>query len=234
MTSNQGTMASNDEAQIPHIQIRQLKKIQREWTIHVVILRTIESSYENNKGSGKILKLILADSEGKKIQGIMFGETIEMYKHMLQKNHVLYISNGEVKPINPLYGNVHESIELTLTKNISIKESNANLQFDKILNNFISIKEAISNEDTRNINVLAMIANVKPMIKYVTRYNKADTRRDIIIVDKDEITLSVTLFGDLAGNEGSIIERNMHEPTIIALSDFKIALYKGKIFIMEL
>ncbi|XP_020266134.1 uncharacterized protein LOC109841587 [Asparagus officinalis] len=133
-----------------------------------------------------------------------------MYKHMLQKNHVVYISNGEVKPINPLYGNVHESIELTLTKNISIKESKAEFQFDKILNNFISIKDAISNEDTRNINVLAMIANVKPMIKYVTRYNKADTRRDIIIVDKE----------DLAGNEGSIIEGNMHETTIIALSDF--------------
>ncbi|XP_020246177.1 uncharacterized protein LOC109824068 [Asparagus officinalis] len=71
--------------------------------------------------------------------------------------------------------------------------------------------------------VLAMIANAKPMIKYVTRYNKADTRRDIIIVDKDEITLSVTLFGDLAGNEGSIIEGNMHETTIIALSNFKIS-----------
>ncbi|XP_020266489.1 ATP-dependent DNA helicase RRM3-like [Asparagus officinalis] len=76
--------------------------------------------------------------------------------------------------------------------------------------------------------VLAIIANVKPMIKYVTRYNKADTRQDIIIVDKDEITLSVTLFGDLAGNEGSIIEENMHETTIIALSDFKISLYKGE------
>ncbi|XP_020272369.1 uncharacterized protein LOC109847548 [Asparagus officinalis] len=232
MTNNifEGTMTSTNESPIPHLQIRQLKKFQREWTILVVILRTIESSYENNKGSGKLLKLIFADSEGKKIQGIMFGETIEMYKQMLQKNNVLYISNGEVKPINPLYGNVHESIELTLTKNISIKESKAEFQFDKILNNFISIKDAISNEDTRNINVLAMIANVKPMIKYVTRYNKADTRRDIIIVDKDDITLSVTLFGDLAVNEGSMIEGNKHETTIIALSDFKISLYKCIIF----
>ncbi|XP_020263359.1 replication protein A 70 kDa DNA-binding subunit B-like [Asparagus officinalis] len=74
-----------------------------------------------------------------------------------------------------------------------------------------------------------MIANVKPMIKYVTRYNKADTRRDIIIVDKDDITLSVTLFRDLAVNEGSMIEGNKHETTIIALSEFKISLYKGEL-----
>lgn len=44
------------------------------------------------------------------------------------------------------------------------------------------------------------------------------------------ITLCVTLFGDLAKNEGSTIEDIINETPIIALSDFKISMYKGNVF----
>lgn len=33
--------------------------------------------------------------------------------------------------------------------------------------------------------VLVVATNVKPMINYTTRFGKADTRRDIIIIDKE-------------------------------------------------
>ncbi|XP_020266547.1 uncharacterized protein LOC109842040 [Asparagus officinalis] len=65
-----------------HIQISQLKKFQKEW----IILRSAEATYKNVKGSEKILKLIVADAKGNKIQAVMYGETIEKFIDMLQKN----------------------------------------------------------------------------------------------------------------------------------------------------
>ncbi|XP_020258649.1 replication protein A 70 kDa DNA-binding subunit B-like [Asparagus officinalis] len=75
--------------------------------------------------------------------------------------------------------------------------------------------------------ILAITTNVKPAINYITRRNKPDSRREITLIDISGMLMRVTLFGDLATNEGSILEAEIKYKSVIALSDFKISIYQG-------
>ncbi|XP_020269523.1 replication protein A 70 kDa DNA-binding subunit B-like isoform X4 [Asparagus officinalis] len=75
--------------------------------------------------------------------------------------------------------------------------------------------------------ILAITTNVKPVINYITRHNKPDTRREITLMDISGIPMHATLFGDLATNEGSILEAEIKYKHVIALSDFTISIYQG-------
>ncbi|XP_020244380.1 uncharacterized protein LOC109822576 [Asparagus officinalis] len=220
-------MITGIEEQTQHIQISQLKKFQKEWTIHVIILRSADATYKNAKGSGKILKLILTDAKGNKIQAVMYGDTIEKFIDMLQKNQIIFISNGEVKGINSAFPSIHKSIELVLTKDASIKEAPTGFHLENIFNNFVPFEEAFSMKDATKINILAITTNVKSPINYITRHNKPDTRREITLMDISGMLMRATLFGDLATNEGSILEAEIKYKPVIALSDFKISIYQG-------
>ncbi|XP_020269521.1 replication protein A 70 kDa DNA-binding subunit B-like isoform X2 [Asparagus officinalis] len=82
-------------------------------------------------------------------------------------------------------------------------------------------------KDATKINILAITTNVKPVINYITRHNKPDTRREITLMDISGIPMHATLFGDLATNEGSILEAEIKYKHVIALSDFTISIYQG-------
>ncbi|XP_020255290.1 replication protein A 70 kDa DNA-binding subunit A-like [Asparagus officinalis] len=82
-------------------------------------------------------------------------------------------------------------------------------------------------KDATKINILAITTNVKPAINYITRHNKPDTRREITLMDMSGMPMRATLFGDLATNEGSILETEIKYKPVIALTDFKISIYQG-------
>ncbi|XP_020249439.1 replication protein A 70 kDa DNA-binding subunit B-like [Asparagus officinalis] len=157
----------------------------------------------------------------------MYGETIEKFIDMLRKNQIIFISNGEVKGINPAFPSIHKSLELVLTKDLSIKKAPTGFYLENIVNNFVPFEEAFSIKDATKINILAITTNVKPVINYITRHNKPDSRREITLMDISGMPMRTTLFGDLATNEGSILEAKIKYKPIIALSDFKISIYQG-------
>ncbi|XP_020254059.1 replication protein A 70 kDa DNA-binding subunit B-like [Asparagus officinalis] len=80
---------------------------------------------------------------------------------------------------------------------------------------------------TPQADIFAITTNVKPSINYITRHNKPDTRREITLMNISGMLMCATLFGDLATNEGSILEEEIKYKPIIALSDFKISIYQG-------
>ncbi|XP_020270653.1 replication protein A 70 kDa DNA-binding subunit D-like [Asparagus officinalis] len=157
----------------------------------------------------------------------MYGETIEKFIDMLRKKQIIFISNGEVKGINPAFPSIHKSLELVLTKDVSIKKTPTGFHLENIVNNFVPFEEAFFMKDATKINILAITTNVKPAINYITRHNKSDNRREITLMDISGMPMRATLFGDLATNEGSILEAEIKYKPVIALSDFKISIYQA-------
>ncbi|KAH0679557.1 hypothetical protein KY284_020642 [Solanum tuberosum] len=117
----------------------------------------------------------------------------------LKTNKSYYIANGLLDRVNPNYTSVHKEIELSITDNTIIKES------DHVVS-------------THNFSEVT----VNPIIV------KGDSkRREIVVTNELMERITVTLWGDFTVQDGAFVEKLKDDQPVPGLCDVRVSKYRG-------
>ncbi|XP_059654381.1 uncharacterized protein LOC132301119 [Cornus florida] len=192
---------------------------------NVVLRRAIEEYT-----SGTMLKVVLMD-DGTQIQGVLFNELVTKFSDSLLLHKTYKISNVTVKDVNPVYRSMHKEYELKFLNNtlieveefevVSLETINYNFMDFKELNKYIDAKE--------NMDAWGIVIEVSLTLNICKKNNKCTTKkREVIIIDMSSRTTILTLWEDLAENEGNFVMKLIQERPIITVTHVAINTYKGK------
>ncbi|XP_043714598.1 replication protein A 70 kDa DNA-binding subunit B-like [Telopea speciosissima] len=201
--------------------INDLKPFQRDWKVRVVVVQQCNLvNYNNDKGTGKIQKIIIMDDEGTKIQAVMFNKIVDKFDNTLIEGRTYIITDGLVKRVNPNLKNVHKVVELTFTNFTKIEEDDKISDVDNNEYNFIDLKE-ISNQMDKENNVFES-ENHKTSTNNVIRLN-----RELQIINNDSDQIMLTLWGEFAKNEGQKLMDMLSEKPIVAFSSLTMVKFQA-------
>jgi len=74
------------------------------------------------------------------LQATLFNKHIDTWKDFLKTNKSYYIANGLLDRVNPNYTFVHKEIELSITDNTIIKESDHVVSTHNFSEGFVSLE----------------------------------------------------------------------------------------------
>lgn len=92
----------------------------RDWKIHGRISQKAEKRITHKGGS--ILKIIIIDSHGTKIEGAFFDEAADYFDRRIAEGKVYTYSNGTVKIANKKFSSIKNEFTIIFEKNAKIDE----------------------------------------------------------------------------------------------------------------
>ncbi|XP_049354821.1 replication protein A 70 kDa DNA-binding subunit B-like [Solanum verrucosum] len=242
-------MATETELSKQCVPINKIPKHSVDWVMRVLVIRKGSViSYSNTRHEGTFQTVILVDDEGTKLQATLFNKHIDTWKDFLKTNKTYYIANELLDRVNPNYTSVHKEIELTITDNTIIRESDHVVSTHNFSNGFVSLEQAeklpngaifgnssydlliifvnyiiqITNLYIRYSDLLCVLVTVNPIIE------KGDSkRREIVVTNELMDCTTVTLWGDFALNDGAFLEKLKDDQPILGLCDVRVSIYKG-------
>ncbi|KAL3327782.1 hypothetical protein AABB24_035449, partial [Solanum stoloniferum] len=216
-------MATETELSKQCVPINKIPKHSVDWVMRVLVIRKGSViSYSNTRHEGTFQTVILVDDEGTKLQATLFNKHIDTWKDFLKTNKTYYIANGLLDRVNPNYTSVHKEIELTITDNTIIRESDHVVSTHNFSNGFVSLEQAEKLPNGAIFDLLCVLVTVNPIIE------KGDSkRREIVVTNELMDCTTVTLWGDFALNDGAFLEKLKDDQPILGLCDVRVSIYKG-------
>ncbi|KAK8953740.1 hypothetical protein KSP40_PGU007137 [Platanthera guangdongensis] len=208
-----------------------LNPYQGIWTIKVRVtnkgnLRT----YRNAKGEGQVFNVELTDEEGTQIQATMFNEAANKFYPKFDLGKVYYISKGTLKLANKQFKTVPNDYEMTLNENSIVEEADGESAFiPETKYNFVKIDQLGSYVNGRElVDVIGVLQNVSQTLS-VRRKSDNETipKRDITIADDSNLTVSVSLWNDLATITGQELLDLVDKAPVIAIKALKVGDFQG-------
>ncbi|KAK8918529.1 hypothetical protein KSP39_PZI021340 [Platanthera zijinensis] len=208
-----------------------LNPYQGIWTIKVRVtnkgnLRT----YRNAKGEGQVFNVELTDEEGTQIQATMFNEAANKFYPKFDLGKVYYISKGTLKLANKQFKTVQNDYEMTLNENSIVEEADGESAFiPETKYNFVKIDQLGSYVNGRElVDVIGVLQNVSQTLS-VRRKSDNETipKRDITIADDSNLTVSVSLWNDLATITGQELLDLVDKAPVIAIKALKVGDFQG-------
>ncbi|XP_022155232.1 replication protein A 70 kDa DNA-binding subunit E-like [Momordica charantia] len=209
--------------------IDDLRPFQKGWTITVTIVRKFYiQNVTNRKGEPlRIMKFIVLDTKGVCIQVNLFNDLIEKFGDMLEKGKTYAINDGNIKPIDVRYMNVHSKIEISLSQNSKVKEIEGETFF-LTKQDFCNFESVL---DYQSIDVIGGVVQIKPIIFRKTRDGNYSKKREVLLMDNKLNTIKLTLWDDLAENEGQYLEENGKTQTVILITNVRPNQFEGEVSI---
>ncbi|KAA8529463.1 hypothetical protein F0562_033738 [Nyssa sinensis] len=212
------------------IPINSLQSNQKIWTIEAMVLRQgIIETFNNVQNNGKIWKMILVDNMGTKIQAVMFNEAIRKFEGIFQHSKAYLISNGTVKKPNEKFSNVHPSLELVLQQHTNVQETTSTFDAHIFANEFVKFKKIQKHiEINPYVDIFGFVSSVGQSY-VIKKKNGGEThKREITIMNKELDSLPITFWGDMALNEGQMLQENFDKKQIIVVSNLNGTTYQGQ------
>ncbi|KAL7106172.1 hypothetical protein ACP275_07G094900 [Erythranthe tilingii] len=154
----------------------------------------------------------MVDEEGTRIGVVIFKDEIQQFNHIFENHKSYAISNGQVQQSNQDYFNAHPLMELVLKKYTTVKEIGETINVDStIVYNFMKF-----------IDIDSTIHNMKAIgaTKYV---------REITLMDNECHSVIVSLWEDMATNEGGELQEIAAENPVISLAQVTTRKYQGEL-----
>ncbi|KAH0633390.1 hypothetical protein KY284_036176 [Solanum tuberosum] len=204
-------MATKTELSKQSVPINKITKHSVDWVMRVLVIRKGSIiSYNNTRHEGTFQTVILVDDEGTKLQITLFNKHIDTWKDFLKTNKTYYIANGLLDRVNPSYTSVHKEIELTITDNTIIWESDHVISTYNFSNGFVSLEQAKKLPNGAIFDLLCVLVTVNPIIE------KGDSKRREIVVTNELFAL----------NDGAFLETLKDDQPILGLCDMRVSIYK--------
>ncbi|KAL7116677.1 hypothetical protein ACP275_03G019300 [Erythranthe tilingii] len=149
----------------------------------------------------------------------------------MKRNKTYAISNPHVQNNNPLYSNAHPQIELVLNKYTTVNEASEQINVDNIIvYEFLKLQlidPIIHN--TEAIDICGIVIKVRE--KKTTRTARGATKyvREITIMDSESRSVVVSLWEDMATNDGNDLQLLANEYPIISIGHVTAKKYLGEL-----
>ncbi|EDQ91528.1 uncharacterized protein MONBRDRAFT_451, partial [Monosiga brevicollis MX1] len=211
-----------DDRAIP---LTSLNPYDRRWAIRVrVVAKPPIRTYNSDRGEGKIFSVDLVDASGE-IRATGFNADCDRLYPLFEKNKVYMIQGGRIKPKNRRFNQLSHEYEITFDSTTTVTESK-----DMGAYNFKSFAELEAMPITRDTmafaDILAVIKEVADVTTIVTRAAQKElSKREVTLVDKDNVSLSCTLWGKEA--EG-FVDAGGHPGVVMAIKAARISDFNGR------
>ncbi|KAK2997731.1 hypothetical protein RJ639_024759 [Escallonia herrerae] len=175
------------------------------------------------------------DEEGTKIQAIVFNDVADILQQSLQKDKTYLISTGLVKPVNPQFDSAHKRFELTFSSGTQVKELEMNIDIAQLRLQFVSFKDLKHHiEHNDIIDVVGLLGDIDNLSLLKKPGGGGIMKRDMILTNTEYDTVVITLWFDLAKNEGNVLSDVADDKPIVILSKAKVTRYGGIISLSTL
>lgn len=220
---NSNVSQMNGVSQAVH-PISSLTPYQNKWTIKArVTNKTPVRTWSNSRGEGKLFSVNFLDETGE-IRATGFNDAVDKLYDILELNKVFYISKATLKTANKNYSTVNNDYEMTFNPDTTVvpcEESSSSipmLQFD-----FLPIANIENVEKDALIDVIGICKSSGDVQTFVARTsNKEMTKRDIVLVDRSNKEVNLTLWGaDAQKFEGS-------SNPVVAIKGVKVSDFNGR------
>ncbi|KAL8031792.1 hypothetical protein ABFX02_13G051300 [Erythranthe guttata] len=173
----------------------------------------------------------MVDEEGTRIGVVIFKDEIQQFNHIFENHKSYAISNGQVQQNNQDYFNAHPLMELVLKKYTTVKEIGETINVDStIVYNFMKFPDIDSTIHNRKaIDVCGIVIKVKDKKKTHTARGATKYVREITLMDNECHSVIVSLWEDMATNEGGELQEIAAENPVISLAQVTARKYQGEL-----
>ncbi|KAK3010924.1 hypothetical protein RJ639_011030 [Escallonia herrerae] len=138
------------------------------------------------------------------------------------------ISTRLTKPVNPQFDSAHNRFELTFSSSTQVKEVETNINIAQLRLQFVSFNDLKHRvEDNGIIDVVGLLADIDNLSLLKKPRGGGIMKRDMILTNTEFDTVVITLWADLAKNEGNILSELADDKPIVVLSKAKVTRYGG-------
>ncbi|KAG0477209.1 hypothetical protein HPP92_013612 [Vanilla planifolia] len=208
-----------------------LNPYQGNWTIKVRVtnkgnLRT----YKNARGEGQVFNVELTDEDGTQIQATMFNEAANKFYPKFELGKVYYISKGTLRLANKQFKTVQNDYEMNLNESSIVEEVDGESTFiPETKYNFVKIDQLGPYVNGRElVDIIGVVQNVSTTMSVRRKSNNESIpKREITLADDTNMTVTVSLWNDLATNVGQELLDMVDTAPIIAIKALKVGDFQG-------
>ena len=206
----------------PIFAIEQLSPYQNVWTIKArVSFKGEIKTWHNQRGEGKLLNVNFLDTSGE-IRATAFNDMAVKYNELLQEGKVYYVSKARLQPSKPQFSNLSHPYELSLDRESQIEPSEDEANVPKTHFDFVKLNTIENKEENSTVDILGIIQTVNPHFELTSRAGKKFDRRDIVLVDDSNYSITVGLWNQLA------LDFNLPEGSVVAIKGARVSDFGGK------
>ena len=186
-------------------------------------------TFRNAKGEGKVMTVELVDEAGTAIQATVWKDAIDKYDAVLEVGKVYYVAKGSLRPANKQYSSCNNDYEMSLDGRCEIEPCLEPVDLTKMARAYELVKiDALARKiGTRgSVDVLAVVQSVGELGAVRRKSdNEEIQRRDVVLVDDTNKTVTLTLWNALAVEQGAQLA-TMANP-IVAVRGLRVTDYNG-------
>uniref|UniRef100_A0ACD5TVT4 Uncharacterized protein n=1 Tax=Avena sativa TaxID=4498 RepID=A0ACD5TVT4_AVESA len=207
-----------------------LNPYQGNWVIKVrVTSKGNLRSYRNARGEGHVFNVELTDEDGTQIQATMFNEAAKKFYPVFELGKVYYISKGSLRVANKQFKTVQNDYEMTLNESAVVEEAEGETFIPPVQYNFVKIDMLGPYVGGRElVDIIGVVQSVSPTLSIRRKIdNETIPKRDIVVADDSNKTVTVTLWNDLATTVGEELLAMVDSAPIIAVKSLKVSDFQG-------
>ena len=208
------------------------------WTICVQASgKSALRTYNSAKGPGSVFDVTLTDEAGTEIRATLWREVADRYYSIIEDGKAYYVSNAMLKPANRTYNSTNNDYEMTINERSKVEEAGEEVSPStfKVSYDFIKIPDlSVFVGRKRLVDVVGIATQVGPIGSIKRKSDDSELlRREVTLLDQGAQTVTVTLWGKLAEEQGAILESSSSSssssssPPVIVIKGCRVTDYNG-------
>lgn len=183
--------------------ISSLSPYQNKWVIRARVTNKSQiRTWNNAKGEGQLFSMDLLDESGE-IRATAFRDMVDKYYDTIKVGKVYFFSKCQLKPANKQFSSLKNDYEMTFTSDTIVQEcddaddkSIPTIQYD-----FVPISSIAQLEQNSVVDIAGVCVECSDIQQFTARASgKELKKRDVVLADQSQASVSLTLWGDDATN----------------------------------
>jgi replication factor A1 len=212
---------------VPVFPISALNPYNNRWTIKARVTKKSDiKRWSNARGEGTLFSVDLLDEEGGEIRGTFFKDMCERYFPILQEGKVYYVSGGRLKVANKRYTSLNCEYEISFDNHTEIREAQDDARISTMKYSFCPIDQIAQTEPGAMVDILGVVSSFTEVadINSTKRPGEVLHKRDLTLFDQSGFDISLTLWGDMALQDGS----SWANHPVLAVKGVRVSDYGGR------
>ncbi|EMS53693.1 Replication protein A 70 kDa DNA-binding subunit [Triticum urartu] len=167
--------------------------------------------------------------KGTQIQATMFNEAAKKFYPVFELGKVYYISKGSLRIANKQFKTVQNDYEMTLNETAVVEEAEGESFIPPVQYNFVKIDMLGPYVGGRElVDIIGVVQSVSPTLSIRRKIdNESIPKRDIVVADDSNKTVTISLWNDLATTVGEELLDMVDSAPIIAVKSLKVSDFQG-------
>jgi len=207
-----------------YMPIKHLNSFSKDWKIKARVTKKAPlRTWNNSKGTGKLLNIDLVDREGTGIQATFFNDAADKFNNMIEQGQCYLFANGFVKMANKRFTSIKNDFCLTFDNRTEIEPVNEDdnaIQAQSF--SFVKIREVESLSSYATVDVCGVIVQLGACASINLKDGSTRDKRAITIADETEHSIDVTVWGELASST------DFRQGAVIAFKGCRVSEFSGR------